>query len=81
MVGVSFKLFQPTPQHVVVEIKSTRDLHNCNATIPDQVHCFELELTRLLLSFHLKPPVPPKHLDSVSTEPAAGQNDKQHIAR
>jgi hypothetical protein len=32
LLGISLQLLQPTPQHVVIDIKITRRLHNRNAT-------------------------------------------------
>ena len=46
------------------------------ATFPHRVHRLKLELARILPSFHMKPPVPSKHLNSVSVEPAAVHSAK-----
>ena len=46
MLGISIKLLQPSAQHIVVEIKITRRLHNRNAAILDQINRLELQSHR-----------------------------------
>jgi hypothetical protein len=54
-------------------IKVTRRLHNRNATYLKQIYRLKFELAGILLSFHLKPPVPSKHPNSASVKPATVQ--------
>jgi hypothetical protein len=73
MPGIKTKLMNPFAQYILVDFKIATRLRKRYATVGDQINRLELELAAELPSSHLKPPVPSKHLNSVSVKPAAGQ--------